>query len=151
MLNPEDPVDIFALHYVYLPIINDSLKKFQNGHNNHKVRTLNNQTPLQVYLSGILQRINSNHSHIHDMLENGTQENEHLNSDEDAEAGPSDRNNTNGHEETIPALELPDYNALMGHLQEVTSQHDANLENLGLDYYVRVRECIRNYMARLPQ
>jgi hypothetical protein len=41
ILNVDSEVDIFLLHYIYIPILNSRLLFFQNGWNNHSVRTVN--------------------------------------------------------------------------------------------------------------
>lgn len=40
--------DIFALHYVFRCRINEALTVLANSHNNHSIRTENNQTPNQI-------------------------------------------------------------------------------------------------------
>ena len=48
-LNPENEVDIFCLHYVFIPRINFSLVEFQAGWNQHALSSENNLSPLQLY------------------------------------------------------------------------------------------------------
>ena len=59
LLNPTSSVHIFALHYVYLPRINRSLKQFLEAWNNHGVRTEHGQTPNQLFTSRSLRLRNS--------------------------------------------------------------------------------------------
>ena len=49
LLNPLDEADIFCLHLLCLPSINDRLKEFQQAHNHHSISTENNSTPLQRF------------------------------------------------------------------------------------------------------
>jgi hypothetical protein len=49
-------VYLFCLHLVYLPRINYTLKVFVEGWNNHKVRTENHLTPLQIYTKGMIEK-----------------------------------------------------------------------------------------------
>lgn len=50
--NSDNDADIFCLHYVFLPRINQSLKAFQDGWNNHKLSTENNFSSILIaYLS----------------------------------------------------------------------------------------------------
>lgn len=44
------PIYLYWLHYLFLDMINQSLKQFQEGWNNHKLRTEHNQTPNQILL-----------------------------------------------------------------------------------------------------
>lgn len=48
-LNCENVADIFALHFIFVPRINHSLKLFQNAWNSHPLSTENNKSPLQLY------------------------------------------------------------------------------------------------------
>lgn len=47
---------MWALHYVYLPRISQSVKKFTESWNNHFIRTAN---PQQLFVSGFLLLKNS--------------------------------------------------------------------------------------------
>lgn len=59
ILNPVSDRDLYALHYVYLPRINESLSTFKEGWNNHGIRTEHNRTPHQLFAFGALQLQNS--------------------------------------------------------------------------------------------
>ena len=48
ILDVTNNLDIFSLHYVYLMRINNALEMFMHSHNNHKIRTESNMTPLQL-------------------------------------------------------------------------------------------------------
>lgn len=54
-LDPISEKDLFALHYVFLPRIQRSLATFQEGWNNHGIRTEHNRTPNQLFTAGALQ------------------------------------------------------------------------------------------------
>lgn len=47
-LTPDDVYDIFALHYVYIPRINDDLTVLLNSHNHHPIQSEHNRSPLQL-------------------------------------------------------------------------------------------------------
>ncbi len=49
VLDPLNDLDIFCLHFVYIPRINAALKSFQEAWNNHPLSTERNRTPLQLY------------------------------------------------------------------------------------------------------
>ena len=55
LLNPDDDVHLFALHYVYIPRINQALLCFKDGWNNHGIRTEHNQSPNQLFVAGALR------------------------------------------------------------------------------------------------
>ena len=52
ILDPVNEVDIFCLHFVFLPRINKSLKDFQDSWNCHPHSTEGNMSPLQLFLEG---------------------------------------------------------------------------------------------------
>lgn len=47
-------IDLFCLHYIYLPRINESLTSFTHGWNNHRISTEHGRTPLQLHVVGLL-------------------------------------------------------------------------------------------------
>lgn len=59
LLDTINNVNIFALHYVYIPRINQALKQFVAAWNHHGVRTERGQTPNQLFTSGSLQLRNA--------------------------------------------------------------------------------------------
>ncbi|KAG8938269.1 hypothetical protein FRC04_009189 [Tulasnella sp. 424] len=54
ILNPDDGVHLWALHFIFLPRINRALARFQDTWNNHKLSTQKNKTPLELWQQGIL-------------------------------------------------------------------------------------------------
>ena len=56
LLNPIDTNHLFALQYVYLPRINQSLEVFCDGWNNHRLRSEHHQTPLQLFTAGVIDK-----------------------------------------------------------------------------------------------
>lgn len=56
LLDPVNELHLFALHYVYVPRINKSLKAFMDGWNMHGLRTENNLSPMQLYTAGLLRQ-----------------------------------------------------------------------------------------------
>lgn len=47
---------MWALHYVYMPIINRDIEMFRQQWNNHGLRTEGHRTPRQIFVEGCLQR-----------------------------------------------------------------------------------------------
>ena len=58
VFNLEDPVDIFTMHVVFLPRINEALTEYVEMFNNHKLRTEKNLTPNQIWFNGMLDETN---------------------------------------------------------------------------------------------
>ena len=54
ILDPLDEVNLFALHYVFIPRINKSLHIFQEGWNNHSIRTAHHDLLRQLFVLGCL-------------------------------------------------------------------------------------------------
>ena len=67
VLNPADDVDLFCLHYIYFPRVNNHLKTWCRGWNNH---TLSGEsgTPLQFWTEGTLNMISSDHAPAQEMF-----------------------------------------------------------------------------------
>ena len=55
VLDPDDEVDLFTLHCLYLPRINSSLKEFSKAWNKHPVRTEENWSPYKIWLNSIIR------------------------------------------------------------------------------------------------
>lgn len=55
ILDPDNDRDLFCLHAVYRPIINDMLRRFTESWINHKIRIAENKTPLQLFIMGMQQ------------------------------------------------------------------------------------------------
>lgn len=55
----------------FLPDINKHLKMFADAWNNHSIRTQNERTPRNIWLSGILENMNSNYSGVQEIFRHG--------------------------------------------------------------------------------
>ena len=51
-LNPLNEVDIYCLHYIFLPRINRCLHSFVESWNHHRISTERSMTPYQLFLGG---------------------------------------------------------------------------------------------------
>lgn len=49
-LDPDKPLDLWALHFCYLPMLNQSLDGFQARWNMHGLRTMHNNSPRLIWL-----------------------------------------------------------------------------------------------------
>ena len=54
VLDPINEVDIFCLHFIFIPRINKSLADFQGSWNCHPLSTEGNLSPLQLYTEGLV-------------------------------------------------------------------------------------------------
>lgn len=55
-LDPLNEVDIFCLHWMYIPRINHALTEFMSSWNNHRISTEHNRTPNQLFVEGYLDQ-----------------------------------------------------------------------------------------------
>lgn len=68
MLNVDNAVHTFALHYIYGPRINRALEFFTSAWNSHPVGSEHNTTPTQMWLAGMLQQRHSNRVAVNELL-----------------------------------------------------------------------------------
>ena len=55
ILNIENEAHLFCLHYVFLPRINRALNLFAGAWNNHGLSSMQNLTPIQLWITGLAQ------------------------------------------------------------------------------------------------
>lgn len=51
-LDPDSEIDMFCLHYVFMPMLKEEMKQFSLSWNRHGLRTESNLTPLQLFIGG---------------------------------------------------------------------------------------------------
>ena len=51
-------VDMYCLHFIFLPRINHALKEFVSSWNNHRISTEHNKTPNQLFVEGFMAQDN---------------------------------------------------------------------------------------------
>ena len=56
LLDTLNELDLFALHFVYLPRISASLEEFRSQWNHHGLRTVNHQSPMALWHAGMLNQ-----------------------------------------------------------------------------------------------
>ena len=60
LLDINDEVHLFCLHYVFLPRINLALNLFKNAWNLHPLSTERNLSPIQLWISGLSRQLPPN-------------------------------------------------------------------------------------------
>ena len=55
VLDPDNDVHLFCLHYVFLPRLQAQLQKWRRAWNRHSIRTANGQSPQQLWSIGLYQ------------------------------------------------------------------------------------------------
>lgn len=59
VLDPTNELHLFALHFVFVPRINENLKLFWEGHNRGPLSSEHNYSPEQLWIRGMLSIANS--------------------------------------------------------------------------------------------
>lgn len=77
-LNPMNGIDLYCLHYVYLPRINEALNAFIESWNNHSISTEHNLTPNQLFIQGALEQNTSIQTPHHSISANLPTPREHV-------------------------------------------------------------------------
>lgn len=58
-LDVSSEIDMFCLHYVYIPRINRKLRNLASAWDNHPIGTAGNKTPNQLWISGLMSAMNN--------------------------------------------------------------------------------------------
>ena len=53
ILDPANNSDLFCLHYIFLPRINEQLRLFKESYSHHRLRGVGNQSPYQLWIGGL--------------------------------------------------------------------------------------------------
>ncbi|KAJ7373312.1 hypothetical protein OS493_012903 [Desmophyllum pertusum] len=69
LLEIDNPLHKFALHFIYLPRINRALSSFASAWNNHPLRTENNWSPKRIWVNGMIDFRNHQLMAVADMME----------------------------------------------------------------------------------
>lgn len=68
-LDPANPLHIYCLQHVFLPLINADLERWRVTHNNQGVRTEGHRTPEQLWFSGVMSQRGSSSTAIQNAVE----------------------------------------------------------------------------------
>ncbi len=69
VLDRDDELDIYALHYVYLPRIHAALDEFSSSWKSHPLSTERFLTPLQLWTSEFYQNLSEDELLVQDLLD----------------------------------------------------------------------------------
>ena len=72
ILDSSNPSHLFSLHFVYIPRINRHIESWRQAYIQHSIRTAGNKSPMQLYIQGLLQFRNSQHTAIREVYEPAT-------------------------------------------------------------------------------
>ena len=54
VLDPGNELDLYCLHFFFLPMLNKALDEFKDSWNSHKLRTCKNKTPRQLFIQSVI-------------------------------------------------------------------------------------------------
>ena len=143
--NPNLELDIFALHFVYVPRIQRSLDRFSERFSYHSLSTEGNRTPRQLLASGCLQNYASPNSGVRDVFDTHVPDDLNLYGYDPQAPLPDPDNEVEG--VNIPEINFEIPQACLTVLRNQFNPLENDL-NFGIDTYVQVRtyllEVIRN-------
>ena len=116
MLEPLNEIHLYALHYVFLPRINQSLSTFMEGWNHHPIRTAHNHSPHQLFSAVALLLQHSQIAAL-DFLDSVD---DHYGEDTDAPTAESDEEAV-----TIPEIRCPTSETQLANLQQCITYQKA--------------------------
>ena len=126
LLDPLNSQNIFALHYIYTPRINRSIREFCEGWNRHGIRTSQGKSPNQLFVERSLEMRHSGVTAV-DFFENVS---DHYGTEEIDYPVPDDGNDGVEVPECTFSLEEHDFTRLQ---QEVDPLQES--ENFGIELY----------------
>ena len=53
LLDPTDEIDLFVLHFIFLPRIQDQLNVFRESFSHHRIRCEGSKSPYQLWIEGM--------------------------------------------------------------------------------------------------
>ena len=62
VLDETDELHLFALHFVFIPRINNLLSRWTESHNRHPLGNEHNSTPRQLWIESMVHMQNSHHT-----------------------------------------------------------------------------------------
>ena len=144
LLDCELDSDLYALHFVFVPLINRALKQFQDAYNNHSLRTEHHWTPLMIWTNGILSSEHARETAVQEFYSSDNQ-------DVNIEFFGIDPNGPESNQfdlldVEIPPKELDDLTQQqLDQIAQINPLQPAN--NYDIEFYERVPEIISRHMG----
>ena len=143
ILSRNSDIDLFALHYVYTPRINNALVQFIETFNNHGLSTEHSHSPHQLWVSGILQHHSSNYSGIRGILDDSLPDDLAMYGD-DPEAPLPQGDELSGVDVVPISLNVPEHVILVLRESFHPEEEDGNQ---GINIYFQVRQFLVLYFG----
>ena len=71
LLDPTNDADLFSLHYIFIPRLQQQLDIFRESYSHHRIRGQHNRSPYQLWVEG-MARLNTDESAIHGAITDST-------------------------------------------------------------------------------
>ena len=143
LLIRSNDIDLYALHYVYMPRINTALTQFVDTFNNHGLSSEHGLTPHQLWISGILQHHSSNYSGVRGIIDNSLPEDLNMYGD-DPNAPTLQGDDLSGVEVPQNSLHVPVHVITVLHETFPPGVEDSNQV---MNIYFQVRQFLMRYFA----
>ena len=146
LLDRTDELDLFALHFIFVPRIQSALDDFVSSWNNHPLSSESSNSPLQVWIEGFYRYATNDRTCVRDLLD-------HTSVDWGAygidELGPVPELQTSNNV-VVPrsAIELDAVELVL--LQESVRPLD-NDNDFGISLYETCRQTVRTILTFRPQ
>lgn len=134
----DNPSHMFALHFVYLPRINQALDEYKEAFNNHGIRTANHWSPNQMWLNGMM---NDENPLANDRLDENPQDLQFYGYDPD---GPSPFDDTDNNI-VVPPVVIEHHLEVLEVFQRLLDPLRPSYE-MGIDVYVEALRLIENVL-----
>jgi len=132
-------IDLFAVHYVFVPIINRAVAAFVEAYNRHDLRTEHRWTPLMIWTNGIISSSHARDTAVQDFV------NGNIDSfGEDPERPESNEFDQGDIQIPITEVYLSEEGLQPLHLEDPLQSSP----NYGIYVYLRVRDLIRRLATR---
>lgn len=136
-LNVEDPTQLFALHTIFIPRINNSLIEFSEAFNNHAVSAEGNWTPYQMWMNGMMR---ANNPHAHGDIDAEPHDIELYGCDPEG-ASPSEEDNNI----VVEPITLDNRHSIESSVLDVVDPLMQSTQ-LGIDLYIQALDLVRDIM-----
>lgn len=145
LLDITDDLDLFCLHFVYIPRINKALTEFSEAYNSHPLRTEKHWSPNQIWINGMLDANNRQQTAVRDIWDS-TRDNSYMLGIDANEQNISEFDYLTTDTqvvvpETINPLSEEQYMALIS----LFSPLDPS-DQYGIEIYVNSRSYLRRYL-----
>lgn len=133
-LDPLSDTDLFVLHLVFMPRINQCLTEFKDSWNIHPLRTEHNWSPKKIWINGMITPANQGLPAIRDICEPLPNDIENFGVDR---GGPLPLHDSEGVD--VPFTNTTLTNEQLQELKSIVSSH-ATDDDVGIDAYLRGRD-----------